>query len=70
MGKVQSLGNDQRRSKGRFAIYEFSSGTAVLFATEPKYKCRNVRMYHVYKIVESGNFGQAKVVAIINYVNV
>ena len=68
MWNLQFLGNDQRKWKRRFAIYEppeFSSGTAVLFATEPKYKCRNVRMYHVYQTVD-----QVKSVAIIDFVNI
>ena len=73
MGNVPSENTDQKRSRRKVTICEapeFRSGTAALFATEPKYKCDNVKMYHVYKIVDTGSYGQAREVAIIDYVNV
>ena len=73
MGNASSENTDQKRSRRKVTICEapeFRSGTAALFATEPKYKCDNVKMYHVYKIVDTGSYGQAREVAIIDYVNV
>ena len=73
MGNVPSENTDQKRSRRKVTICEapeFRSGTAALFATEPKYKCDNVKMYHVYKIVDTGSYGQAREVAIIDHVNV
>ena len=61
-----------KRSRRRFTIREdpgYQHGTAALFATEPKYKCDNVKMYHVYKIVQIGS-GQDRGYAIIDLVNV
>ena len=73
MGNVPSENVDQRRSRRKFIICEspeFRNGAAALFATEPKFKCDNVRMYHVYKIIETVSNGQAKDIAIIDHVNV
>ena len=74
MGNVPSSENvDQKRSRRKFTICEapgFRSGAAALFATEPKYKCDNVKMYHMYKIIDTGSYGQAIEVAIIDLVNV
>ena len=39
-----------------------------LFATEPKHKCDNVKMYHVYRITEI--FGTNKTMAIIDIADV
>ena len=73
MGNVPSVDVDQKRSRRKFTICEapeFRNGTAALYATEPKSKCDNVQMYHVYKIIETGSYGQAREIAIIDYVNV
>ena len=68
-----SENSDQKRSRRKVTICEdpeFRTGTAALFATEPKYKCDNVKMYHVYKITGTGSYGQAREIAIIDYVNI
>ena len=73
MGNVPSENTDQKRSRRKVTICEapeFRTGTAALFATEPKYKCDNVKMYHVYKIIETGSYGQAREIAFIDHVNV
>ena len=73
MGNVPSENTDQKRSRRKVTICEdpeFRTGTAALFATEPKYKCSNVKMYHVYKIIGTGSYGQAREIAIMDYVNV
>ena len=73
MGNVPSENSDQKRSRRKVTICEapeFRTGTAALFATEPKYKCDNVKMYHVYKIIGTGSYGQAREIAIMDYVNV
>ena len=73
MGNVPSENIDQKRSRRKVTICEapeFRSGTAALFATEPKYKCDNVKMYHVYKIIETGSYGQAREIAFMDYVHV
>ena len=71
MGNVPSENVDQRRSRRKFTIcesLELKNGTSALFVTEPK--CKDVRMYHVYKVIGLGSNGQAKDIAIIDYVNV
>ena len=74
MGNTPTINVDQKRSRRKFTICEapeFRNGTAALFATEPKFKCDNVRMYHIYKIIETGSCdGQAKEIAIFDYINV
>ena len=72
MGSTPSSIVDLKRSRRKFTICEspeLKDGAAALFATEPKYKCDNVKMYHVYKVIETGS-GQARDYAIIDYVNV
>ena len=74
MGNTPSDNTDHKRSRRKVTICEapeFRSGTAALYATEPKYRCDNVKMYHVYKIIsETGSNGQAREIAIIDHVNV
>ena len=72
MGNTPSTIAGLKRSRRRFTIREdpgCQDGTAALFATEPKYKCDNVKMYHVYKIVQIGS-GQDRGFAVIDLVNV
>ena len=72
MGSTPSNIADLKRSRRKFTICrnpELKDGTAALFATEPNHKCRNVKMYHMYKIIEIGS-GQARGYAIIDYVNI
>ena len=56
MGSVHSS-SEQRRSRRRFTIAESSirspdAKEPFLFATEPKYKSKDVQMYHIYGIAE------------------
>ena len=72
MGNTPSTIAGLKRSRRKFTICEdpvHQDGTAALFATEPKYKCDNVKMYHVYKIIQVGS-GQVRGYAIIDLVNV
>ena len=57
MGSVHSR-SEQRRSRRRLTIAESSirpsdAKEPFLFATEPKYKSKDVQMYHIYGITES-----------------
>ena len=73
MGNVPSS-SEQRRSRRRFTIAESSvkppsTKEPFLFATEPKYKTKDVQMYHIYGITES--MGKTiKTVAITDLYNV
>ena len=72
MGNIPSNVIDQKRSRRKFTICGYpvlKDGAAALFTTEPKSKCDNVKMYHVYKVIETGS-GQARDYAIIDYVNI
>ena len=73
MGSVQRS-SEQRRSKRRFTIAESSikppgSKEPFLFATEPKYKSKDVQMYHIYGITEFMR-GSMKTVVITDLHNV
>ena len=73
MGSVQSS-SEQRRSRRRFTIAESSikppgSKEPFLFGTEPKYKSKDVQMYHIYGITEFMR-GSMKTVAITDLYNV
>ena len=73
MGSVHSS-SEQRRSRRRFTIAESSikppsTKEPFLFATEPKYKTKDVQMYHIYGITESMR-GSMKTVAITDLYNV
>ena len=64
----------QRRSRRRFTIAESSIKPPsikepFLFATEPKYKTKDVQMYHIYGITESMR-GSMKTMAITDLYNV
>ena len=57
MGSVQSS-TEQRRSRRKFTIAESSvrppsTKEPFLFATEPKHKTKDVKMYHIYGITEA-----------------
>ena len=56
MGNIQST-FEQKRSKRRFTISDSESpirtNEPFLFATKPKHKSRDVKMYHVYSITET-----------------
>ena len=56
MGSVHSS-SEQRRSRRRFTIAESSirspdAKEPFLFDTKPKYKSKDVQMYHIYGIIE------------------
>ena len=72
MGNVQST-LKQKRSRRRFAISDSKSPTRTnepfLFATKPKHKSRDVRMYYVYSITET-MVGKTKSVTIVDLVHV
>ena len=72
MGSVHSS-SEQRRSR-RFTIAESSirspdAKEPFLFATEPKYKSKDVQMYHIYGITEFMR-GSMRTVAITDLYNV
>ena len=67
MGSVHSS-TRERRSRRRFTIVGSSirpsnANEPFLFATEPKYKSKDVQMYHIYGITEFMR-GSMKTVAI------
>ena len=71
MGSVHSS-SEQRRSRRRFTIAESSirspdAKEPFLFATEPKYKSKDVQMYHIYGITEfmRGSMGCARFAEIL-----
>ena len=68
MGNVQST-LEEKRSR-RFAISDTESpirtNESFLFATEPKHKSRDMRMYHVYSITQT-MVGKTKSVAIVDF---
>ena len=73
MGTVHSS-SEQRRSRRRFTIAEPSirppsAKEPFLFATEPKYKSKDVQMYHIYGITEFTR-GSIKTVAITDLYDV
>ena len=73
MGSEQSS-SEQRRSRRRFTIAESSvrppsSKEPFLFATEPKYRSKDVQMYLIYGITEFMR-GSTKTVAIPDMYNV
>ena len=72
MGNVQST-LEQKRSKSRFAISDSEGPTRTnkpfLFATEPKHKSRDVKMYHIHSITET-MVGKTRSVAIVDLVHV
>ena len=73
MGSVHSS-SEQRRSRRRFTIAESSirspdAKEPFLFATEPKYKSKDVQMYHIYGITEFMR-GSMRTVAITDLYNV
>ena len=73
MGNVHSK-SEQRRSRRRFTIADSSirspdAKEPFLFATEPKYKTKDVQMYHIYGITESMR-GSRRSVAITDMYNV
>ena len=73
MGSVHSS-SEQGRSRRRFTIAESnirppSKKEPFLFATEPKYKSKDVEMYHIYGITEFMR-GSMKTVAITDLYNV
>ena len=73
MGSVHSSA-EQRRSRRRFTIAEssikpLSTKEPFPFATEPKYKTKDVQMHHIYGITEFMR-GSMKTVAITDMYNV
>ena len=72
MGNVHSK-TEQKRSR-RFTVNESNIDPPnvkkpFLFATEPKYKTRDVQMYHIFGITETVNKSR-KTVAITDLYNV
>ena len=49
MGNTQ-MNSELRRSRRRVTVCEASKSEPFLFATEPKQKSSDVRMYHVYSL--------------------
>ena len=65
---------EQKRSRRRFTVNESNIGPLsvkkpFLFATEPKFKTRDVQMYHIYGITETADKSR-KAVAITDMHNV
>ena len=64
---------EQIKSRRRVTICESpvnppDSKEPCLFATEPKFKSRDVKMYHVYRVTETT--GLTKTMAIIDIANI
>ena len=57
------MNSEIRRSRRRVTVCETSRSEPFLFVTEPKQKCSDVKMYHVYRINET--FGSRKIMTII-----
>ena len=73
MGNVHNK-PEQKRSRRRFTVNESNINPPnvkrpFLFATEPKYKTRDVQMYHIYGITETVNKSR-KTVAITDMHNI
>ena len=62
------MNSEIRRSKRRVTVCETSRSEPFLFVIEPKQKCSDVKMYHVYRITET--FGPRRTMAIINIADV
>ena len=47
------MNTELRRSKRRVKVCETSKSEPFLFITEPKQKCSDVKVYHIYRITET-----------------